>query len=286
MTIHVFRTFIRSILLIAVLVLSACSTAPIYELSDAEVWRRYEASLIAKGKLKTDRTPLEAPYDNEDLIRAFREIMFFDEFVREDSVYRTGRAERLLEKRTGPVGYSIWGAGVTETDRADLAEIAGRIQRATGLDLYEDSSGSDIEVLLLNRSERLSLAMKVRLAGAEAMAYDLENDLEGLVCAAYFFTSEEAPGIEDYTIIIPDELSGVLRKSCIEEEFGQAFGPSADYDGARPSIFNDDEEYAFFTEHDAWLFRILYDPRLKDGMDQQTAMPIVRQIAAELRPNG
>lgn len=282
-----FRSLQRAIASIALLAVSACASVPIpQQLSDAEVWRRYEASLIAKGKLKTDRAPLEAPYSNDDLTRAFREIMFFDEFIRDDTGYRSGRAERLLEKRVGPVRYSIWGAGVTATDRSDLAVIASTIGRATGLELIEDSTESDIEVLILNRSERLSLAMKVRLAGAEAMAYDLENDLEGLVCAAYFFTSEEAPEIVDYTIIIPDELSGILRKSCIEEEFGQAFGPSADYAGARPSVFNDDEEFALFTEHDAWLFRILYDPRLKDGMDQKTAMPIVRQIVAELRPNG
>lgn len=273
--------------LLAVLAgLAACAPAVNMTLTDTEVWRAYEKSLIAKGKLKTERAPVEVAYSNENLIRSFREIMFFDEFIRDETSYRTGRAERLLEKRVGPVRYSLWGQGVTERDRADLTDIATRVQRATGLTLVETARSSDIEVLILNRDERLSLALKVRLAGALAMANDLENDLEGLVCAAYYFESEDAPDLVDYTIIIPDELSGILRKSCIEEEFGQAFGPSADYDGARPSIFNDDEEYAFFTEHDAWLFRILYDPRLKDGMDLETAMPIVRQIAAELRPEG
>ena len=266
--------------------LAACSPTANARLTDADVWRAYEKSLISKGKLKTERAPIDTPYSNESLIRAFREIMFFDEFIRDEDSYRAGRAERLLEKRSGPVRYSLWGQGVTERDKADLTDIATRVQRATGLTLVESARSSDIEVLILNREERLSLAMKVRLAGALAMANDLENDLEGLVCAAYYFESEDAPELVDYTIIIPDELSGILRKSCIEEEFGQAFGPSADYDGARPSIFNDDEEYAFFTEHDAWLFRILYDPRLKDGMDLETAMPIVRRIVAELRPEG
>ena len=280
------RCSLRFGLLAVLASLAACAPKVHTNLSDTEVWRAYEKSLIAKGKLKTERAPEEVAYSNENLITSFREIMFFDEFIRDETSYRTGRAERLLEKRVGPVRYSLWGQGVTERDRADLTDIATRVQRATGLTLVETARSSDIEVLILNRDERLSLALKVRLAGALAMANDLENDLEGLVCAAYYFESEDAPDLVDYTIIIPDELSGILRKSCIEEEFGQAFGPSADYDGARPSIFNDDEEYAFFTEHDAWLFRILYDPRLKDGMDLETAMPIVRQIAAELRPEG
>lgn len=283
-----FRSSLRAWLCLMLLGLSACampSSQPEIK-SDADMWRAYEASLIAKGKLKTARIPLEAPYSNTDLIRTFREIMFFDEFIRENASYRAGRAERRLEKRSGPVRYSIWGSGVTAKDRRDLKEVVKRIRRATSLYMFEADKSSDIEVLILNQAERLSLARKTRLAGAEAMAVDLENNLEGLVCAAYCFESEDDPELVDYTIIIPNELSGILRKSCIEEEFGQAFGPSADFDGARPSVFNDDEEFALLTEHDEWLFRILYDPRLKDGMDLETAMPIVRQIVAELRPGG
>ena len=282
-----FRSFVRVWVSLTLFALTACampSQQPEIK-SDADMWRAYEASLIAKGKLKTERIPPEAPYSNADLIRTFREIMFFDEFIRENESYRAGRAERRLEKRTGPVRYSIWGSGVTAQDRRDLTEVVKRIRRATSLDLKEADQSSDIEVLILNKTERLSLARKTRLAGAVAMAVDLENNLEGLVCAAYYFESEDNPELVDYTIIIPDELSGILRKSCIEEEFGQAFGPSADFDGARPSVFNDDEEFALLTEHDEWLFRILYDPRLKDGMDLETAMPIVRQIVAEIRPD-
>ncbi|MEL7154189.1 MAG: hypothetical protein AAFN51_10465, partial [Pseudomonadota bacterium] len=148
------------------------------------MWRAYEASLIAKGKLKTARIPREAPYSNEDLIETFREIMFFDEFIRENSRYRPGRAERRLEKRMDPVRYSIWGSGVTPRDRADLSEVVGRIRRATGLTLVQSENSSDIEILILNKEERLSLARKTRQAGAIAMAVDLENNLEGLVCAA------------------------------------------------------------------------------------------------------
>ncbi len=51
---------------------------------------------------------------------------------------------------------------------------------------------------------------------------------------------------------------------------------------ARPSIFNDDEEFALLTRHDELLLRILYDRRLQPGMTKAQAVPIVRQIAAEL----
>ncbi|MEM7746529.1 MAG: DUF2927 domain-containing protein [Paracoccaceae bacterium] len=248
------------------------------------MWRFYEAEQRAAGRLRTERAPVDAQFSNEELLRAFREVMFFDEAVAEDVSYRTGRIERTLEKRRDPVRYAIFGAGVTPCDRNDVAEVAEIIAKATGLTLIEVSSEAEIEVMLLNRQELASLAGKVRQAGAEAMANDLASGMEGLVCAAYLFPSEKKPGLADYTIVIPNEVSGILRKSCIEEEFGQAFGPSADFDGARPSVFNDDEEFALFTKHDEWLFRILYDPRLADGMTRQVAMPIARQILREIRP--
>ncbi|MEL7179999.1 MAG: DUF2927 domain-containing protein, partial [Pseudomonadota bacterium] len=51
--------------------------------------------------------------------------------------------------------------------------------------------------------------------------------------------------------------------------------------GARPSIFNDDDEFALLTTHDELLLRMLYDARLQTGMDPAIAAPIARQIARE-----
>ncbi len=57
-----------------------------------------------------------------------------------------------------------------------------------------------------------------------------------------------------------------------------------DDENVRPSIFNDDQEFALLTRHDELLLRILYDRRLAPGMSPETAMPIVDQIVAELMP--
>lgn len=51
---------------------------------------------------------------------------------------------------------------------------------------------------------------------------------------------------------------------------------------ARPSIFNDDEEFSLLTRHDELLLRILYDPRLRPGITEAEARPIVTTIATEL----
>ena len=82
--------------------------------------------------------------------------------------------------------------------------------------------------------------------------------------------------------MIRAELPQRLRTSCVHEELAQGRGLANDSPDARPSIFNDDEEFALLTRHDELLLKILYDPRLRPGMPRAEAEPIVRRIAAEL----
>jgi hypothetical protein len=73
-----------------------------------------------------------------------------------------------------------------------------------------------------------------------------------------------------------------MRLACIHEEVAQALGLVNDSPTARPSIFNDNEEFGLLTLHDELLLKILYDDRLTPGMSAAVAAPIVRQIASEL----
>ncbi len=82
--------------------------------------------------------------------------------------------------------------------------------------------------------------------------------------------------------VIRAENPGLLRLSCIHEELAQGLGLANDSPTARPSIFNDDEEFALLTTHDELLLRILYDRRLSPGMEAETARPVVNTIAREL----
>ena len=82
--------------------------------------------------------------------------------------------------------------------------------------------------------------------------------------------------------MIRAEQSGLMRKSCIHEEVAQGLGLANDSPYARPSIFNDDDEFALLTTHDEMLLRILYDPRLTPGMSAEAALPIVEDLASRL----
>ena len=85
--------------------------------------------------------------------------------------------------------------------------------------------------------------------------------------------------------LIRAEHPPLLRRSCIHEELAQGLGLTNDSPRARPSIFNDDEEFAYLTSHDEMLLRMLYDRRLQPGMSLDEARPIAARIAREMVGN-
>jgi hypothetical protein len=80
--------------------------------------------------------------------------------------------------------------------------------------------------------------------------------------------------------VIRAEHPDLLRLSCLHEELTQGLGLPNDSPRARPSIFNDDEEFALLTDHDEMLLRILYSPDLRPGMTAAEARPIVFPLRA------
>ena len=82
--------------------------------------------------------------------------------------------------------------------------------------------------------------------------------------------------------VIRAEHPDLLRLSCIHEEIAQGLGLPNDSPRARPSIFNDDEEFALLTKQDEMMLRILYNPALRPGMTVEEAQPIVARLAAKM----
>lgn len=273
----------RPILCLAAALIAA---APAWAQTSAPEWAEYVRVQQAEGRMRTERNPADAPYSNADLIRDFREIMLYSEYVQQDGIYTPGRAAQPLEKRTGPVRLSIVGETLTRTDLVQINDVAARLSRVTGLQVSRDEANPNIQIMVLTRDEMLTEADRLEAVGEEATAYELRHGLTDAICAAYSFGPLDHDGDQAYTIVIPAELTGILRQSCFEEELGQAFGPNADFDGARPSVFNDDEEFSLLTEHDEYLFRMLYDPRLKPGMTERQVMRLLPAILADLRPEG
>ncbi|QIE56107.1 DUF2927 domain-containing protein [Pikeienuella piscinae] len=270
--------------LLAVLALCACAA------DQGASYREYAAMLAADGGLRSDTAPADAPFTNADLAMDFGRIALFREYRRDDD----GRLVQELtptriSRWTDPIRYQIVGAGATEADRAEYAMLARRIGALTGLDLAETSGAPNLSILILGPSERYAFIQALEEDGAAArlpLVLQWAGDVAYPCIGQVGYDDAESGRISGAMIMIKAELDGMLRRSCIHEELAQTLGLMNDDPDVRPSIFNDDQEFALLTEHDEYLLRILYHPRLRPGMTAEEALPLVAGIVDELRPGG
>ncbi|MAS45590.1 MAG: hypothetical protein CML46_21260 [Rhodobacteraceae bacterium] len=249
-------------------------------------YARTLANYQAAGLMRTDIDPPDAPFGNADLIRDFERIAFHMEFESATSLVSRATAVELVKWR-GPIRWKVTGDGVREQDLEAYRDLTARISRLTGLEFQEVGSDPDIFILIASgRVRDQFVAQMLRNGGGGRISLIEEwarNDV--FPCVGQVGRSKiDGRWKNQATIAIKDELRGVLRLSCIHEELVQTLGLLNDDPDARPSIFNDDQEFALLTRHDEYLLRILYDPRLRAGMTAEEGMPIVREIVAEIGP--
>ena len=275
---------------------AASADAPASDLSEGQ--RQYyasvEARLLARGKLRRDRTPLDAPIDADMLARNFMAIALRDEYSpTADGIEARGRAAPL-RRWSGPVRIQPeFGTSTATGDRAawrsELAEMAGTLAQATGHPVSLTGSEGNFVVLVMTEDERRAAADRIAALVPGIPPRDI-GVLTGLPasisCTVFAYSRGGQPSYAHAVAVIRAELPPLLRSSCIHEELAQGMGLANDSPAARPSVFNDDEEFALLTRHDRLLLRILYDPRLRPGMSEAEAAPIVRTIAAELLARG
>ncbi len=273
--------------------LAACA-APVQQTAAPGAQAFYsqaEANLLAQGKMRTDYAPADAPFSYGDLVADFVRIVLYDEYRVANGRFEPSQNPAYLRRWEGPVRVAVLeGASVPaaqqKRDRATVAKYIRRLARLSGLDMrLSPEEGANMLVLFLNEAEQRAFARQLpeRYPNVDRAVIDaFANSPRNTFCAAFSFPSKENPAIYDFSLIlIKAEHSDLMRKSCIHEELAQALGLTNDSPTARPSIFNDDEEFAFLTMHDEILLKMLYDPRLHAGMTASDIVPMLPEIARD-----
>lgn len=234
----------------------------------------YQTDLQARGLLRTDRVAADVPYSNRELAEHFRRIAFYT---------FPGDARRVakpLTKWTGPLRYAVVG------QRGDMPEIDGFMAHMSAL------TALDIESTAEERANFLIMVLDDAAQAQVAASFEDDPSRDFFLsfmdairdCGAISGWTPTDPTIRKGLVYLHGDLAGLYRTLCYHEEIAQSLGLFNDDPAVRPSIFNDDEEFALLTTHDEYLLRILYDPRLKPGMTPPEAMPVVTEIIEELRP--
>ncbi|WP_236545099.1 DUF2927 domain-containing protein [Tropicimonas marinistellae] len=260
-----------------------------YELE--RYYRRVQQDFLARGLLRTETDSPDTPFAAHNLVTNFVRIALYDEYVSRAGQLVAEQTESQLSRWERPVRIKlVFGATIPEDqrarDRLALEAYVRQLSRATGHPItMTQGSNANFHVLMLHENERRQYGPWLRqlVPSIERSTINaIENMPRETFCLAFALSSTDNPAYHRAVAVIRGEHPDLLRLSCLHEEVAQGLGLPNDSPLARPSIFNDDEEFALLTRHDELLLRILYDRRLRVGMTADTARPIVKVIASEL----
>ncbi|WP_211332786.1 DUF2927 domain-containing protein [Litoreibacter meonggei] len=254
-------------------------------------YAQVQRSLISQGLLRTDGGGYDTPFSKRQLVNNFIQIGVFNEFTLVDGLYTEERSEGRVQRWEKPVSISMqFGAAVSTDirlkDQKTVASYANRLSRVSGekVGVTRGKGNFHVAVLTVDEIEDFGPELMKLIPGLDAgIARQITNMSKPIYCAVYAFSDASKPdSFHSAVAIVRAEHPDLLRQSCYHEEIAQGLGLSNDSPAARPSIFNDDDEFALLTRHDELLLQILYDERLPLGSTPAQARPIIEVIASEL----
>lgn len=246
--------------------------------------------LLAQGLLRTDGGGPDAPYSSRDLVNNFIEIALFEEYATASGRTVAQKTPSTVHRWETPVRMKIeFGQTIPKAqqqlDRTRITTFAGRLSRLTDLSIKQTTGDANFYVFVVNKDEREALGPLIEqiIPGInKASVSAIVNMDRSTYCVVLTTPFENSAEYARAIAVIPGEHPDLLRQSCIHEELAQGMGLPNDSPSARPSIFNDDEEFALLTTHDEMLLRILYDPRIRPGMNAEQAREQAEVIVAEM----
>jgi len=285
---------VRMVCCLAVALAASLSAAPGTAQQTGDLTRYYqqmEARLVSQGNLRQDRQV--RGLDTPTLARNFMSIAMRTEYSPTGGAASSGYSP--LRRWEDPVRLGVhFGASVSGAQqRRDLAAVQGvaqRLHRATGHPIRMVTANANFHVLVLNEQERANVRNTLlRIApglsrAAQSAVLSMRPDTFCLVLAIPHNTPEN--GFRQAIAIVRAEHPPRMRQSCMEEELAQGMGLTNDSPEARPSIFNDDEEFGVLTRHDELLLRMLYDDTLRCGMSANDVVPRLEAVAQAALSSG
>jgi hypothetical protein len=261
--------------------ISAAQSASMERLS------QFEQSQLSRGLMRTDGGGPDTPFEMHDILRHFQDIAFYDEYDATLGFSRISQASHL-EKWTTPVRFNpVFGKSIdrnrVKLAKATVAKYVKKLSRITGHPMLVSARKPNFDVLFMGHDDRDQMDAFLASRGpqigalAKQVVAMMPEDVHCMVMA--FSNAEIRHGYTHAIAIIRAEHPPLMQRACIEEELAQGLGLANDSPYARPSIFNDDDEFATLTTMDAVMLQILYNPRLLPGMTLDQARPYLYEIS-------
>ncbi len=191
-------------------------------------------------------------------------ILYFNEVCLDAEFVNSGNPT-VLQKWTSPIYYTVYGSP-TKTDLNKLSTFAAWLNTIDGFPGMQQATAAS------------GCNMRIHFGDHNAMIQTMGSNFAGMDGAVTFWYNG-ANQIYDATIFYRTDIAQNTRNSVILEEIYNGLGPIQDTSLRKDSII-----YAGFstpqalTEVDELILRLLYDPRLKCGMDAAQCEQIIRKI--------
>ncbi len=267
----------------------------------AEYYRKVQEGFLARGLLRSDGGGPDVPFDARDLVDDFIRIALYEEYVTRGGRIVARETPGRLRKWAEPVRVALYfGADIPpprrRADQALVRTYLGRLARITGhpiglvaadmpLAAPAPAPSANFHIFVISDPDRRALSGQLhdRLEGFGPAALRAVREMPASTFCLVLTQDADDDGRYDQAVaVIRAEHPDLMRKACYHEEIAQGLGLPNDSPRARPSIFNDDEEFGLLTTHDEMLLRMLYDPRMKPGMSPDEARRVAEIIAREL----
>lgn len=256
-----------------------------------DYYANVQQSLLIQGLMRTDGGGADTPFNKRQLVENFVQIAAYNEFTLRLGRYVNTRSKGRVQRWTQPVKLSLsFGPSVPDDQVSDDQRKVGayvrKLAQVTDAPISFARSEPNFHVAVLDADELAGFGPKLQewVPGmTPAIARQITDMPRDIYCAVYAFS--EAGNQDEFVkavAIVRAEHPDLLRLSCFHEEIAQGLGLSNDSPSARPSIFNDDDEFALLTRHDELLLQMLYDDRLPLGATPEQVRPVAQVLASEL----
>ena len=243
--------------------------------------------LLTQGLLRTDGGGPDSLFSAADLARNFETIAFYDEYSRPGTARNAGGE---LSRWQSPVRVMThFGPSVTTRQRSVdgplIERYTKRLARVTDHPITQVTTGANFHVFVAGEDDKDYIQDRLRTLLPDLSANQLRFFVDvprPIYCLVVAFSGDGTNDYAQAVALIRAEHPDLVRQACIHEEMAQGLGLANDSLSARPSIFNDDDEFALLTTHDELLLKMLYDPRLIPGQSAEEARPVVEEIARGL----
>ncbi len=204
-------------------------------------------------------------FTDSEIIDGFLKTAFGAEY------HLAGRVDRI-RKYTMPV--RVFADGNRRDRKAQLAKVVTDIgQKVAHLDIAMAEGSETANVLV-------KLVRDRDLYRTIAKSY-VKTSLDPQCLSG--FRKNEKYEIEHSDVILTVDNGDFVFFDCAYEELLQSLGPINDTSSVPWTMFNDKVSMGFFDVYDQYILNILYDPRVKAGMNVEEVKAVLPEVLADVR---